>query len=87
VQEELGSLDALLWSFVDGAPITGRWKQLADLPAETPESKAMSKELKRRGFRFVGPTTAYALMQATGMVDDHIATCWRAGAAAGAAVG
>jgi DNA-3-methyladenine glycosylase I len=70
-------LDALLWSF---AP-TGRRKRprtLADVPSLTPESTAMAKELKRRGFTFVGPTTAYALMQATGMVDDHIATCWRA---------
>jgi DNA-3-methyladenine glycosylase I len=70
-------LDALLWSF---AP-TGRRRRprtLADVPASSPESTAMAKELKRRGFRFVGPTTAYALMQATGMVDDHIATCFRA---------
>jgi DNA-3-methyladenine glycosylase I len=70
-------LDELLWSF---AP-TGRRRRprtLADVPATSDESKAMAKELKRRGFRFVGPTTAYALMQATGMVDDHIATCFRA---------
>jgi DNA-3-methyladenine glycosylase I len=70
-------LDALLWSF---AP-TGsrpRPKSLADVPASSPESVAMAKELRRRGFRFVGPTTGYALMQATGMVDDHIASCWRA---------
>lgn len=70
-------LDALLWSF---AP-TGRRRRprtLADVPATSAESTAMAKELKKRGFRFVGPTTAYALMQATGMVDDHIATCWRA---------
>ena len=70
-------LDTLLWSF---AP-TGRRRRprtLADVPAITPESTAMAKELKRRGFRFVGPTTAYAMMQATGMVDDHIASCWRA---------
>jgi DNA-3-methyladenine glycosylase I len=70
-------LDELLWSF---AP-TGRRKRprtLADVPAISAGSTALAKELKRRGFRFVGPTTAYALMQATGMVDDHIATCWRA---------
>jgi DNA-3-methyladenine glycosylase I len=69
-------LDELLWSF---AP-TGRRRPrtLADLPATSPESTAMAKELKKRGFRFVGPTTAYALMQATGIVDDHVATCWRA---------
>jgi DNA-3-methyladenine glycosylase I len=70
-------LDELLWSF---APTAGRPRPqtLADVPATSPESKAMAKELKRRGFRFVGPTTAYALMQATGMVDDHVATCFRA---------
>ncbi|MGX7825188.1 DNA-3-methyladenine glycosylase I [Actinokineospora sp. 24-640] len=70
-------LDELLWSF---APTTPRPRPatLADVPAITPESKAMAKELKRRGFAFVGPTTCYALMQATGIVDDHITTCWRA---------
>ncbi|MFI5777898.1 DNA-3-methyladenine glycosylase I [Nocardia sp. NPDC051570] len=67
-------LDELLWSF---APATRpRPRTLADVPAVTPESVALAKELKRRGFRFVGPTTAYALMQATGMVDDHLADCW-----------
>jgi DNA-3-methyladenine glycosylase I len=69
-------LDELLWSFAPvGRP---RPATLADVPATSDESKAMAKELKKRGFRFVGPTTAYALMQATGMVDDHVATCWRA---------
>ena len=77
VQRELGSLDAYLWSFVGGDPIVGRWKRLADLPAETAESRAMSKDLKRRGFRFVGPTVCYAFMQATGMVNDHVASCFR----------
>jgi DNA-3-methyladenine glycosylase I len=70
-------LDDLLWSFAPTGP-RGRPAVLADVPATSDESKAMAKELKRRGLRFVGPTTAYALMQATGMVDDHIATCWRA---------
>jgi DNA-3-methyladenine glycosylase I len=70
-------LDALLWSFAPG-PDRARPRTPADVPATSPESIALAKELKRRGFRFVGPTTAYALMQATGMVDDHIATCWRA---------
>jgi DNA-3-methyladenine glycosylase I len=69
-------LDELLWSFAPA--VHPRPATLADVPATSPESKAMAKELKRRGFRFVGPTTAYALMQATGMVDDHVATCWRA---------
>ena len=72
-------LPALLWSF---APVPGRRprpRRLAELPAATPESTAMAAELRRRGFRFVGPTTAYALMQATGMVDDHLVGCWRSG--------
>jgi DNA-3-methyladenine glycosylase I len=73
-------LSALLWSFAPTAP-RPRPQTLADVPATSPESVAMAKELKRRGFSFVGPTTAYALMQATGMVDDHVATCFRAGAA------
>jgi DNA-3-methyladenine glycosylase I len=77
VGRELGSLDAYLWSFVGGEPIVGRWKHRADLPAETAESRAMSKDLKRRGFRFVGPTVCYAFMQATGMVNDHVVSCFR----------
>jgi len=78
-QEELGSLAALLWGFVDGEPLVGRWKSIDQIPAETPESKAMSKELKRRGFRFVGPTVCYAFMQAAGLVDDHVVSCFRFG--------
>jgi DNA-3-methyladenine glycosylase I len=74
---ELDSLDAYLWSFVDGSPLKNRWRTLAELPAETAESKAMSKDLKRRGFRFVGPTVCYAFMQATGMVNDHVVSCFR----------
>ena len=77
VQEELGSLDAYLWAFVEGEPIVNRWRSLAELPAETELSKAISKDLKRRGFRFVGPTVTYAFMQAVGMVDDHTADCFR----------
>src|ERR687897_358 len=77
VQEQDGSLDAYLWSFVGGNPIVGEWKRLSDLPAETAESKAMSKDLKRRGFRFVGPTVCYAFMQAVGMAQDHEAACFR----------
>ena len=75
--ELTGTLDALLWSF---APRTRspRPRLAADIPAVTDESTAMAKELRRRGFRFIGPTTSYALMQATGMVDDHVATCFRA---------
>jgi DNA-3-methyladenine glycosylase I len=77
VQEELGSLDAYLWSFVDGTPIVGRWRSLAELPAETELSCVLSKDLKRRGFRFVGPTVCYAFMQSTGLVNDHTVDCFR----------
>jgi DNA-3-methyladenine glycosylase I len=67
----------LIWSFVGGSPKVNRWKKLAEIPAETPESQAMSKELKRRGFRFVGPTICYAYMQGAGLVDDHTSDCFR----------
>jgi DNA-3-methyladenine glycosylase I len=77
VQEELGSLDAYLWSFVDGRPIVGGWRSLSELPAETELSRALSKDLKKRGFRFVGPTVCYAFMQAVGMVNDHTVDCFR----------
>ena len=76
VQKEMGSLDAYLWSFVGGAPIVNRWRRLSEVPAETDRSRAMSKDLKHHGFRFVGPTVCYAFMQATGMVNDHIITCF-----------
>ncbi|HYN70589.1 MAG TPA: DNA-3-methyladenine glycosylase I [Candidatus Eisenbacteria bacterium] len=66
-----------LWSFVGGRPIRNRWPSLGGLPAETPASAAMSKDLKRRGFRFVGPTVCYSFMQATGMVNDHLVDCFR----------
>ena len=83
VREEFGSLDAYVWRFVDGEPLVGTWRTLAELPAETAESRALSKDLKRRGFRFVGPTTMYAFMQAVGLVDDHLEGCFRrAGSAA-----
>jgi DNA-3-methyladenine glycosylase I len=74
---EAGGLDELLWSFVGGAPLVNRRRSLAEVPAETAESGAMSKELKRRGFRFVGPTICYALMQACGLVNDHTTGCFR----------
>jgi len=77
VQEADGSLAAYLWSFVDGEPIVGSFRELSKLPAETADSRAMSKDLKRRGFRFVGPTVCYAFMQATGMVNDHVTSCFR----------
>ena len=72
-----GSLDAYLWTFVGGRPKRNRFRTLSDIPAETEESKAMSKDLKRRGFRFVGPTVCYAFMQATGMTNDHVTSCFR----------
>ena len=78
VQSEFGSLDAYLWSFVDGEPIVNRWTSMAQVPARTAESDVLSKALRKRGFRFVGSTICYAFMQAVGMVDDHTATCFRA---------
>lgn len=79
VQKEFGSFDAFLWPFVGGAPRRNHPKSLAQVPAVTPEAEALSKTLKTRGFRFVGPTIMYAYMQAVGMVDDHVATCWKRG--------
>jgi DNA-3-methyladenine glycosylase I len=77
VQREHGALDAYLWSFVGGQAIVGRFKRLGDIPSETAESKAMSKALKAKGFRFVGPTVCYAFMQACGLVQDHVTSCFR----------
>jgi DNA-3-methyladenine glycosylase I len=77
VVKELGSFDAYLWSFVRGHPIQNRRRRMADVPARTAESDAMSRDLLRRGFKFVGSTICYALMQATGMVNDHLVTCPR----------
>ena len=74
---EEGGLDRLLWSFVGGRTIHNHWQKLGETPAETAASRAMSRELKRRGFRFVGPTICYAFMQAVGMVNDHATTCFR----------
>ncbi len=81
--EEFGSLDAYLWSFVGGKPVLNGWSDRGQVPASTPLSDRMSKDLKKRGFRFVGTTICYAFMQATGMVNDHIATCFRHKAGAG----
>ena len=75
VQKEFGSFDRYIWQFVGGKPKINRWKSSQRLPAHTPESDAMSKDLKKRGFRFVGSTICYAFMQATGMVDDHAEDC------------
>jgi len=77
LQEERGSFDAYVWDFVNGEPIQGRWETLRDVPATTPESDALSQDLRRRGFTFVGSTIMYAFMQATGMVNDHARDCFR----------
>lgn len=77
VQEEHGSFDRYVWRFVDGRPRQNRWERMEEVPAETSESRAMSRDLKGRGFRFVGPTICYAFMQATGLVNDHLVGCFR----------
>jgi DNA-3-methyladenine glycosylase I len=77
VQREHGTFDAYIWQFVGGAPRRNAWRALRDVPARTPEAEAMSRDLKRRGFGFVGPTICYAFMQATGMVNDHLVSCFR----------
>jgi len=77
VRKEFGTFDAYLWSFVGSKPIQNRWNRMTDVPARTTESDAMSRDLQRRGFKFVGSTICYALMQATGMVNDHLVTCPR----------
>ena len=75
--DELGSVDALIWSFVHGRPQRNAFRTLDDIPAETDVSRAMSRDLKRRGFKFVGPTICYAFMQAAGLVNDHLVSCFR----------
>ena len=85
LQEETGSFDAYLWSFVGGKPKQNRWRSGSQVPARTAESDAMSRDLLRRGFKFVGSTICYALMQATGMVNDHLVTCPRHAQLGGAA--
>jgi DNA-3-methyladenine glycosylase I len=77
VQEEFGGFDRYLWQFVGGKPIVNRWKTLKEIPPQTPESDAMSKDLKKRGFKFVGSTICYAFMQACGLVNDHTTHCFR----------
>jgi DNA-3-methyladenine glycosylase I len=77
VQKEFGSFDAYIWQFTDGKPKINQIRSMKQLPARTPESDAMSKDLRKRGFRFVGPTICYAFMQAVGMVNDHLVTCFR----------
>jgi len=77
LEEETGSFSDYLWDFVEGKPLVNHWDRMDDVPAQTELSKKLSKDLKRRGFRFVGPTIVYAFMQAVGMVDDHLTYCWR----------
>ena len=77
IQEEYGSFDAFLWAHVDGTPIQGKRRNRGDLPAKTPLAEKLSKELKARGFGFVGPTSVYAFLQAVGVVNDHLTTCFR----------
>ncbi len=77
IREEFGSFDAWIWQFTGGSTIMNRWKSLSDIPATSPESDRMSKALKKRGFKFVGSTTCYAFMQAGGMVNDHLVSCFR----------
>jgi len=84
IQREYGSFDAYLWPFVGGAPRVNRWRSLRQVPTRTPESDALSRDLLRRGFRFVGSTICYAFMQAVGMVNDHTVDCFRYRAVAGA---
>jgi DNA-3-methyladenine glycosylase I len=77
VQKEYGSFDRYIWQFVDGRTLHNAWRSPAELPARTPEAERMSKDLLRRGFKFVGPTICYAFMQAMGLVNDHLVTCFR----------
>ncbi|MGI9264819.1 MAG: DNA-3-methyladenine glycosylase I [Gammaproteobacteria bacterium] len=77
VQEEFGSFHSYLWAFVDGEPVQSNWKSQKDMPASTPLSDAVSKDLRSRGFKFVGPTIVYAHLQATGLVNDHVVGCFR----------
>lgn len=77
IQEEFGSFDSYIWQFVGGKPKVNAWKDISQIPAKTPESEALSRDLRRRGFVFIGPTICYAHMQATGMVNDHTVDCFR----------
>jgi DNA-3-methyladenine glycosylase I len=79
IQEEFGSFSNYIWRFVDHKPVQNAWSKIEQVPAQTAQSQAMSKELKKRGFNFVGPTICYAFMQATGMVNDHLTSCFRHG--------
>ena len=77
IQKEYGSFDSYIWKFTDGKPKQNRWKKMEEIPSSTSESESMSRDLKKRGFKFVGPTICYAFMQAVGMVNDHLVDCFR----------
>lgn len=77
IQREFGSFDKYIWKFVGGKPIQNKWKKMEEIPSSTLESENMSSDLKKRGFKFVGPTICYAFMQAVGMVNDHLVDCFR----------
>ncbi len=77
VQKEYGSFDRYIWQFVNGKPVQNSWRKMTDIPSSTPESDAMSKDMQKRGFKFIGPTICYAFMQAVGMVNDHVVDCFR----------
>ena len=77
VQKQFGSFDRYIWQFVNGRPIQNSWEKMADIPSNTPESEAMNKDLQKRGFKFVGTTVCYAFMQAVGMVNDHVVSCFK----------
>jgi DNA-3-methyladenine glycosylase I len=77
VQEQSGSFDHYIWQFVNGRPLKNLWEKMSDIPSSTPESEVMSKNLRKRGFKFVGATICYAFMQAVGMVNDHVVSCFR----------
>jgi DNA-3-methyladenine glycosylase I len=85
VQKEFGSFDAYIWGFVGGRPVVNRWRRMAQLPPTSPESEALSKDLRRRGFSFVGPTVCYAHLQAAGLINDHLVGCFRYDELTGAA--
>ncbi len=85
VQKEFGSFDAYIWGFVGGRPVVNKWRRMAQLPPTSPESEALSKDLRRRGFSFVGPTVCYAHLQAAGLINDHLVGCFRYDEITGAA--
>lgn len=85
VAEEFGSFDRYIWGFVGGRPVVNKWRRMAQLPPTSPESEALNKDLRRRGFSFVGPTVCYAHLQATGLVNDHVVSCFRYAELTGAA--